>query len=103
VLPVRYDVMVDARGSEGIAMLDRTLERLREIARRPRRSARVLSAMRELAGTGSQATRHPPTADPASVSDTEPPMHTIERRGSGKERVRPNCGIESRIRVLAGI
>jgi hypothetical protein len=55
--------MVDARASEGIAALDRTLERLREITvdRAVQRS--VLSAMRELAGTGSHGAHRLPLAD----------------------------------------
>ena len=47
--PVRYELMVDARGSEGIAALDRTLERLRAIAVDRAVQRGVLSAMREIA------------------------------------------------------
>ncbi len=61
--PVRYELMVDARGPEGIAAVDRTLEDLREIAvdRTVRRG--VLSAMRKLASTGSHGSHRLPLTD----------------------------------------
>ena len=61
--PVRYELMVDARGPEGIAAVDRTLEDLREIAvdRIVRRG--VLSAMRELASIGSHGAHRLPLTD----------------------------------------
>jgi len=51
--PVRYELMVDARGSEGIATLEQTLESLREVPvdRSVQRAA--LATMRELAAAGS--------------------------------------------------
>ncbi len=61
--PVRYELMVDARGSDGIAALDRTLERLREIAIDRAVQRGVLSAMRELAGSGSHGAHRLPLAD----------------------------------------
>ncbi len=61
--PVRYELIVDARGPEGIAAIDRTLEGLREIAvdRTVQRS--VLTAMRELAGAGSHGAHRLPLTD----------------------------------------
>jgi predicted nucleic acid-binding protein len=61
--PVRYELIIDARGSEGIAAVDRTLEGLREIAvdRTVQRGA--LSTMRELAGAGSHGAHRMPLAD----------------------------------------
>jgi predicted nucleic acid-binding protein len=61
--PVRYELMVDARGRDGIAALDRTLERLREIAVDRAVQRGVLSAMRELAGAGSHGAHRLPLAD----------------------------------------
>jgi len=58
--PVRYELMVDARGSEGIAALDQTLERLREIAVDRAVQRGVLSAMRQLAGAGSHGAHRLP-------------------------------------------
>jgi len=61
--PVRYELIVDARGPEAIAAVDRTLEGLREIAvdRTVQRGA--FSAMRELASSGSHGAHRLPLAD----------------------------------------
>jgi len=61
--PVRYELIVDARGPEGIAAVDRTLEGLREIAVDRTVQLGVLSAMRELASTGSHGAHRVPLAD----------------------------------------
>ncbi len=61
--PVRYELMVDARGPEGIATVDRTLEGLREIAIDRTVQRGVLSAMRELADSGSHGAHRLPLAD----------------------------------------
>jgi predicted nucleic acid-binding protein len=51
--PVRYELMMDARGPEGIATVDRTFESLREIAVDRTVQRGVLGAMRDLASSGS--------------------------------------------------
>ena len=51
--PVRYELMCDARGPDGIAAVDRTLEGLREIAVDRAVQRGTLAAMRELASGGS--------------------------------------------------
>jgi predicted nucleic acid-binding protein len=61
--PVRYELIVDARGLEGIAAIDRTLEGLREIAVDRTVQRGVLSAMRELAHTGSHGAHRLPLTD----------------------------------------
>jgi predicted nucleic acid-binding protein len=61
--PVRYELIVDARGLEGIAAVDRTLEGLREIAVDRTVQRGVLSAMRELANTGSHGAHRLPLTD----------------------------------------
>ncbi len=61
--PVRYELMVDARGSEAIAVLDQALEGLREIAVDRAVQRGVLSAMRELASGGSQGAHRLPLTD----------------------------------------
>jgi predicted nucleic acid-binding protein len=55
--------MVDARDSEGIAALDRTLEGLRQIAVDGSVQRGVLSVMRELASTGSHGSHRLPLTD----------------------------------------
>jgi predicted nucleic acid-binding protein len=61
--PVRYELIVDARGPEGIAAVDRTLEGLREIAVDRTVQRGVLSALRELARTGSHGAHRLPLTD----------------------------------------
>ena len=61
--PVRYELMVDARGSDGMAAVDRTLERLREIAVDRGVQRGVLSAMRQLAEAGSHGAHRLPLTD----------------------------------------
>jgi predicted nucleic acid-binding protein len=51
--PVRYELMVDARGSEGIPAVERTLESIREIPVDRSVQRAVLATMRELAAGGS--------------------------------------------------
>lgn len=60
--PVRYELTVDARGPEGIAAVERSLEGLREIPVDRAVQRTVLATMRDLAATGSHgAHRLPPT------------------------------------------
>jgi predicted nucleic acid-binding protein len=61
--PVRYELMVDARGAEGIATVEQTLESLREVPvdRSVQRAA--LATMRELAATGSHGAHRFPLTD----------------------------------------
>lgn len=61
--PVRYELIIDARGAEEIAAVDRTLEGLREIAVDRAVQRGVLSAMRELASTGSHGAHRLPLTD----------------------------------------
>lgn len=61
--PVRYELMIDARGPEGLAIVERTLEGLREIPvdRSVQRAA--LATMRELAAVGSHGAHRYPLTD----------------------------------------
>jgi predicted nucleic acid-binding protein len=61
--PVRYELLYDARGEDGLATVDRMLEGLREVPvdRGVQRS--VLGAMRELAAGGSHGAHRFPLAD----------------------------------------
>lgn len=61
--PVRYELMIDARGPEGIAAVERTLEALREIPVDRAVQRAVLATMRELAAAGSHGARRFPLAD----------------------------------------
>ena len=61
--PVRYELMVDARGPEGIAAVERTLENLREIPVDRSVQRGVLATMRELAAAGSHGAHRLPLTD----------------------------------------
>lgn len=61
--PVRYELMVDARGSDAIAVVDRALEGLREVPVDRAVQRGVLSAMRELASHGSHGSHRLPLTD----------------------------------------
>ena len=61
--PVRYELIIDARGPEGIAVVDRTFEGLREIAVDRSVQRGVLAAMRELASTDSHGAHRLPLTD----------------------------------------
>jgi len=61
--PVRYELMVDARDHEAIAVVDRTLEGLRQIAVDRAVQRGVLTAMRDLAASGPHAAHRLPLAD----------------------------------------
>jgi predicted nucleic acid-binding protein len=61
--PVRYELMVDARGSEAIAVVDRTLEGLREIPVDRAVQRGVLAVMRDLAAQGSHGNHRLPLTD----------------------------------------
>ncbi len=61
--PVRYELMVDARGSDGIAAVERTLESLREVPLDRSGQRAVLATMRELAAGGSHGAHRFPLAD----------------------------------------
>jgi predicted nucleic acid-binding protein len=61
--PVRYELIVDARGFEGIAAVERTLDSLREIPVDRSVQRGVLTMMRELAATGSHGAHRFPLTD----------------------------------------
>lgn len=61
--PVRYELMLSARGEREIAEVDRTLEALREIPVDRSVQRGVLSAMRELARGGSHGAHRLPLTD----------------------------------------
>jgi predicted nucleic acid-binding protein len=61
--PVRYELMVDARGPEGIAAVEHTLEGLREIPVDRNVQRAVLATMRDLAATGSHGSHRYPLTD----------------------------------------
>jgi predicted nucleic acid-binding protein len=61
--PVRYELMIDARGPEGIAAVEQTLESLREIPVDRSVQRGVLAVMRELAAASSHGAHRFPLTD----------------------------------------
>lgn len=69
--PVRYELMVDARGPEGIAAVERTLESLREIPVDRSMQWAVLATMRELAAADSHGSHRFPLTDLTVAAATQ--------------------------------
>lgn len=61
--PVRYELMVDARGADGIAAVERTLDSLREVPVDRSVQRAVLATMRELAAGDSHGAHRFPLTD----------------------------------------
>lgn len=61
--PVRYELMVDARGPDGLAAVEQSLEGLREIPADRGVQRAVLATMRELAAAGSHGAHRYPLTD----------------------------------------
>lgn len=61
--PVRYELMVDARGGDGIAAVESTLDGLREVPTDRAVQRAVLALMRELADDGSHGAHRYPLTD----------------------------------------
>lgn len=61
--PVRYELTVDARGVDGIAAVERTLDGLREVPVDHSVQRAVLATMRELAAEGSRGAHRFPLTD----------------------------------------
>lgn len=61
--PVRYELAIDAKGPDGIAAVERTLESLREVPVDRSVQRAVLATMRELAAAGSHGAHRFPLTD----------------------------------------
>jgi len=94
--PVRYELMVDARGPEGIAAVERTLEGLREIPvdRNVQRAA--LATMRELAAAGSHGAHRYPLTDLAVAAAAQDAAIGILHFDQHLERLGDQLGVDAR-------
>jgi predicted nucleic acid-binding protein len=94
--PVRYELMVDARGPEGIAAVERTLDGLREIPvdRGVQRAA--LATMRELAAAGSHGAHRFPLTDLTVAAAAQDAGIGILHFDQHLERLGDHLGVEAR-------
>jgi predicted nucleic acid-binding protein len=93
--PVRYELMVDARGSEGIAAVEQTLEGLREIVVDRGVQRAVLAAMRELAAAGPHGAHRFPLTDLAVAAAAQDAGIDILHFDQHLERLGDHLGVGS--------
>jgi predicted nucleic acid-binding protein len=93
--PVRYELMVDAQGSEKIAAIERTLEGLREIPVDRSVQRAVLATMRELAAAGSHGAHRYPLADLAVAAAAQDAAIGILHFDQHLERLGDHLGVDA--------
>jgi predicted nucleic acid-binding protein len=93
--PVRYGLMVDARGSEGIAAVERMLENLREVPVDRSMQRAVLTTMRELAAEGSHGAHRFPLTDLTVAAAAQDAGIEILHFDQHLERLGDHLGIRS--------
>ena len=93
--PVRYELMVDARGSEGIAAVEQTLESLHEVQVDRSVQRGVLATMRELAAAGSHGAHRFPLTDLAVAAAAQDAGIGILHFDQHLERLGDHLGVES--------
>jgi predicted nucleic acid-binding protein len=93
--PVRYELMVDARGPEGIAAVERTLEGLREIPVDRNVQRAVLATMRELAAAGSHGAHRYPLTDLAVAAAAQDAAIGILHFDQHLERLGDQLGVDA--------
>ncbi|HKI65772.1 MAG TPA: PIN domain-containing protein [Solirubrobacterales bacterium] len=93
--PVRYELMVDARGSDGIAAVERTLDALREIPLDRSVQRAVLSLMRELAADGSHGAHRYPLTDLTVAAAAQHAGVDILHFDQHLERLGGHLGVEA--------
>ncbi len=93
--PVRYELMVDARGPDGIAAVERTLDGLREVPVDRAVQRAVLATMRELAADGSHGAHRFPLADLTVATAAQQAGVGILHFDQHLERLGQHLGVES--------
>lgn len=93
--PVRYELMVDARGPEGIAAIERTLEGIREIPMDRSVQRAALATMRELAATGSHGAHRYPLPDLAVAAAAQGAAVGILHFDQHLERLGDHLGLDA--------
>jgi predicted nucleic acid-binding protein len=93
--PVRYELMIDARGSDGIAAVERTLESLHEVPVDRSVQRAVLATMRELAAGGSHGAHRFPLTDLTVAAAAQHAGIDILHFDQRLERLGKHLGVES--------
>jgi predicted nucleic acid-binding protein len=93
--PVRYELMVGARGADGIAAIERTLEGLREVQVDRSVQRAVLATMRELAAGGSHGAHRFPLTDLAVAAAAQDAGIEILHFDQHLERLGDHLGVGS--------
>lgn len=93
--PVRYELMVDARGSGGIAAVEHTLESLREIPVDRSVQRGTLTTMRELADAGSHGAHRFPLTDLAVAAAAQGAGIGILHFDQRLERLGDHLGVDA--------
>lgn len=93
--PVRYELMVDARESDGIAAVERTLEGLREVPVDRSVQRAVLAMMRELAAGGSDGAHRFPLTDLAVAAAAQAAGIGILHFDKHLDRLGDHLGVEA--------
>lgn len=93
--PVRYELTVDARGSEGIAAVEQTLESLREVPVDRGVQRAVLATMRELAADGSHGAHRFPLTDLTVAAAAQDAGIGILHFDQHLERIGDHLGVTS--------
>jgi len=93
--PVRYELTVDARGSDGIAAIERTLDTLREVPLDRSVQRAVLSLMRELAASGSHGAHRFPLTDLTVAAAAQHAGVDILHFDQHLERLGGHLGVEA--------
>ncbi|HET7418718.1 MAG TPA: PIN domain-containing protein [Solirubrobacterales bacterium] len=93
--PVRYELMIDARGPEGIAAVDQTLEGLREIPIDRAVQRTLFATMREIAASGSHGAHRFPLTDLAVAAAAQAAGIDILHFDQHLERLGDHLGVAS--------
>ena len=93
--PVRYELMVDAKGVDGIAAVERTLDGLREIPVDRGVQRAVLATMRELADEGSHGAHRFPLTDLTVAAAAQAAGVGILHFDGHLERLGEHLGVEA--------
>lgn len=93
--PVRYELIVDARGQEGIAAVEHTLDGLREIPVDRGVQRAVLATMRELAAAGSHGAHRYPLTDLAVAAAAQGSAIGVLHFDQHLERLGDRLGVEA--------